>query len=84
MVTGTSADPARDVLIQHNLLGGGGYTLYAGPGSSYRVIENHFTTRVFPKVGYWNIWYWEPSRDGDVTRSGNVIHETGAPANGNL
>lgn len=84
MVTGTSANPARDVRIEHNLLAGGGYTLYTGPGSNYRVVENHFTTRVFPKVGYWNIWYLEPSEDGDVTRSGNVIHETGAPANGNF
>jgi hypothetical protein len=83
-VMGTAADPAADVLIEHNLLAGGGYTLYAGPGSRYRVVDNHFTTRFFPKVGGYNIWYWEPSEDGDVTRSGNVIHETGAAANGNL
>lgn len=83
-VMGTLAKPAMDVLIEHNLLAGGGYTLYTGPGSNYRVIENHLSTRFFPKVGFYNIWYWDPSEDGDVTRSGNVIHETGAPANANL
>ncbi len=83
-VMGTLADPATDVLIEHNLLAGGGYTIYAGPGSSYRVIDNHFSTRFFPTVGFYNIWYWDPSEDGDVVRSGNVIHETGAAANVNL
>jgi hypothetical protein len=83
-VMGTLSAPATDVLIEHNLLAGGGYTLYAGPGSNYRVIDNHLSTRFFPKVGYYNIWYWDPSQDGDVTRSGNVIHETGADANTNL
>jgi hypothetical protein len=60
------------------------WRIYAGPGSNYRVIDNHLTTRFFPKVGFYNIWYWDPSEDGDVTRSGNVIHETGADANDNL
>ena len=83
-VMGTPADPATDVLIEHNLLAGGGYTLYAGPGSNYRVIDNHFSTQFSSTVGYYNIWYWDPSEDGDVTRSGNVIHETGADANDNL
>lgn len=83
-VMGTLADPATGVLIEHNLLAGGGYTVYAGPGSNYRVIDNHFSTRFSPTVGYYNIWYWDPSEDGDVVRSGNVIHETGAPANDNL
>lgn len=79
-VQGTMADPASHVLIEHNLLAGGGYTVYAGPGSDYRVVDNHFTTRFFPRVGYWGMWYWDPAEDGDVTRSGNVIDETGAPA----
>jgi len=83
-VMGTLADPATDVLIEHNLLAGGGYTLYAGPGSHYRVVDNHFTTRFSPKVGGYNIWYWDPSEDGDVSRAGNVIDETGTPADGNL
>jgi hypothetical protein len=83
-IMGTLADPATNVLIEHNLLAGGGYTVYGGPGSNYRVINNHFSTQFFPKVGAFNIWYWDASEDGDVTRSGNVIHETGASANDNL
>jgi hypothetical protein len=83
-VMGTLDSPATNVLIEHNLLAGGGYTLYAGPGSNYRVINNHFTTQWFTKVGYYNIWYWDPTEDGDVTRCGNVIHETGADANENF
>jgi len=81
---GTMSSPATNVLIEHNLLAGGGYTVYAGPGSKYCVINNHFSTQFFPKVGFFNIWYWDPSQDGDVTRCGNVIHETGADANDNL
>jgi hypothetical protein len=83
-IMGTPTDPATDVLIEHNLLAGGGYTVYAGPGTNYRVADNHFSTQLHPKVGYYNIWYWDPSEDGDVVRSGNLIHETGAPANDNL
>ena len=83
-IMGTAADPATDVLIEHNLFAGGGYTLYAGVGSNYRVVNNHLSTRYYPRVGYYNIWYWEPEEDGDVLRSGNVIAETGAPANENL
>lgn len=83
-VMGTIADPATNVLVEHNLMAGAGYTLYTGPGSNYCVIDNHLSTQFFPKVGFYNIWYWDPSEDGDVTRCGNVIHETGADANDNL
>lgn len=83
-IMGTVSNPAENVLIEHNLFAGGGYTIYAGPGVNYRVINNHMSTQIYPKVGFYNIWYWDPSEDGDVTRSGNVIHETGAAANDNL
>jgi hypothetical protein len=83
-IMGTPEDPATNVLIENNLFAGGGYTMYAGIGANYKVINNRFSTQVYPKVGYYNIWYWDPDQDGDVTRSGNVIHETNAPANDNL
>ena len=83
-IMGTAGDPATDVLIEKNLFAGGGYTLYAGVGSNYRIVDNHLSTRYYPRVGYYNIWYWEPDEDGDVLRSGNVIAETGAPADENL
>ena len=81
---GTAGNPASNVLIEYNLLSGGGYTLYAGYGDNYRVLNNHLSTREFSKVGAYGIWYWDPSQDGDVLRQGNVIHETGAPANDNI
>lgn len=83
-IMGTLADPAAHVVIEHNLMAGGGYTVYAGPGVDYRIVENHFSTRTYPRVGYWNLWYWDRGQDGEIVREGNVIHETGAPADDNL
>lgn len=83
-IMGTLANPAEHVVIEHNLMAGGGYTVYAGPGADYRIVENHFSTRTYPHVGYWNIWYWDPGQDGEIVRQGNVIHETGAPADDNF
>jgi hypothetical protein len=67
-----------NVLIQDNLLAGGGYTLYCaqnGPGNNYRVINNHFSMIYSPKVGGFG-----PTTDcEDEIKSGNVYHETGLP-----
>jgi hypothetical protein len=76
-IQGTSSDTAKNVLIEHNLLAGGGYTMYSRFGQNYRVVDNHFSTRIFPNVGRWGIWY--PSQQG-IDRDGNVIAETGASA----
>jgi hypothetical protein len=76
----------RDILIEHNLMAGGGYTVYAGSSaantSNFKVVDNQFSTRYFPKAGRWNIWY--PTYLSGVTISGNTINETGKPANDNL
>jgi hypothetical protein len=80
---GTSAiisNPAgdTDVLIQDNLMAGGAYALYCdgnGPATNYRVLDNHFTTRFKPSVGYFGI----SVGCSDETQSGNVIDETGQP-----
>jgi RTX calcium-binding nonapeptide repeat (4 copies) len=68
----------RDVLIQNNLLAGGAVALYCeqgATGTNYRVLDNHFSRRFGPKVGYYDI-----STDcSDEVQSGNVIHETGQP-----
>ena len=77
-IEGTPTAPAQNVLIENNILAGGGYTMYTRYGSNYRVIDNHFSTRIFPNVGRWNIWY--PGQEG-IDRTGNVIAETGASAN---
>jgi hypothetical protein len=77
-----------NILIQDNLLAGGGYTLYCTAGKppenpidlpmtahNFRVIGNHFSTRYSPNVGFFG-----PSTNcDDEIQSGNVIHETGAP-----
>lgn len=59
-------------------MAGGAYTLYCdrdATGTSYRVIDNHFTARFKSTVGFYGI-----STDcSDETQSGNVIHETGRP-----
>lgn len=82
-----SPDASTNILVQHNLIAGGGATIYAKKAAgvgSYQVINNHFSTMFFPKVGYYFIWYYDPSEDNGVVRSGNVVHETGASANTNI
>ncbi len=68
------------ITIDQNLLAGGAYTLYCaygGPGPTFVVKNNHFTTRFKSTVGAFG-----PSSDcGDENVSGNVMHETGVPIN---
>jgi hypothetical protein len=68
----------RDILIQNNLMAGGAVALYCeqgATGTNYRVLDNHFSTRFGPKVGYYGV-----STDcSDEVQSGNVYHETGQP-----
>lgn len=77
-VSGTdNVDTAKNVLIEHNLIGGGNWTMATRVGENYLIVHNRFTTRIWPKVGVYGIWY----RNGDgVSRLGNTILETGAPA----
>jgi hypothetical protein len=67
-----------NVLIENNLMAGGAYTLYCeqnSTGVNFRVIDNHFSRKFSPKIGFFG-----PSTDcGDETQSGNVIHQTGEP-----
>jgi hypothetical protein len=71
------ADPATNILVEHNLLAGGGYTIYPTFGSNYQVIDNHFSTMFFPNVGSFGIWSDE---DASIIHHGNIIHETSATA----
>jgi hypothetical protein len=68
---------ANNVLINNNLLAGGGWTLYCPKGShpTFRVTNNHFSTIFYPKVGAYGT---DTDCAGEIM-SGNVIHETGAP-----
>jgi hypothetical protein len=68
-----------NVLIQDNLMAGGAYTLYCqqdGSGNNYRVINNHFSTVIYPDVGDFGAW---TECEDEVQVTGNVFHETGQP-----
>jgi len=58
---GASA-PSTNILVEDNVLAGGGYTVYGpDPGSSnVRVVNNKFSTRYFAKGGsYGPVAYWK-------------------------
>jgi hypothetical protein len=69
---GNANNPNENVLITQNLFAGGSYTMYTGYGPGFQVIDNHMSTQVFPKVGYYNIWYVDTPQGGEERR-GNVI-----------
>ena len=49
--------------LRDNYLAGGGYSIYAGPGigKGIRVVDNVFSTRYYPRSGYWGVSSrWEP------------------------
>lgn len=79
-VLGGANDTLTNVLIDNNLMAGGSYTVYLGAGTmtNVRATNNVFSTRYHANVGQYGIWYpqWSPAR------TGNVIAETGASANG--
>ncbi len=84
--SGTSAiiSPSQSTLgtvIRDNLFAGGAYTLYCrqdGPGGQ-RIINNHFSTLFYPKVGAFGPWT-DCQDEAQVT--GNVYHETLQPLPG--
>jgi hypothetical protein len=51
-----------NVLVKHNLLGGGGFSFYGGApdtAQGHEVVDNLFTTRFFPRGGYYGpVAYW--------------------------
>ncbi len=80
--------PVVDVVVEGNLLAGGGYTIYGGSvagkphsegAASIRVTGNHFQRTFFPDGGrYGPVHGFDPARPGNVW-AGNVWHDTGAP-----
>jgi hypothetical protein len=79
IITGRSGTD-ENVLIQSNLFAGGAFTLYCEQlgtkGINYRVINNHFSTMFYPKVGAYGPW--TDCENEDVV-TGNVYHESGLP-----
>ncbi len=74
-----------NILIENNLLAGGGYTLACydvnsptanGPNTNFRIINNHFSRIFVSTVGGFGPWVG----CGDEAQvTGNVYHETGLP-----
>lgn len=81
--------PVDNVLVEDNLIGGGGYTIYTYQMSysmtRVRVVNNKFTTAIYARIGYWatdsngycGILY-PTGLPADLDFSGNVVYETGA------
>ncbi len=74
--------PQHDVTLDNNLLGGGGYTMYAGDtgSSNIKVINNRISRIYFPNGGGYN-WLagFDSPLPGNVL-SGNVWDDTGLAA----
>jgi hypothetical protein len=78
-----SNNPDTDRFIEHNLLGGGGYSIYARSGASEtarRIVirDNHFSRIYYPDAGYFGylaFWEFHPSNRFED----NVWDDTGLP-----
>ncbi|MFC6079688.1 right-handed parallel beta-helix repeat-containing protein [Sphaerisporangium aureirubrum] len=75
---------AHDVLIERNLLGGGGYTVYGGEGkfgtpTGIRILNNTFTRRLFDKGGFWGPLTYFTTEGRGNRFEGNVWEESGEP-----
>ena len=80
-----------DILIENNLLAGGGFNVYAedyspseaSPAGGYsvtnvRFVDNKFSNVHYGCVGYWGVWYTRGAPTDGWRRSGNVLLETNA------
>ena len=82
---GASA-PSTNILVEDNVLAGGGYTVYGpDPGSSnVKVVNNKFSTRYFAKSGsYGPVAYWKAGSgnewSGNTWMDGTSAGETLSP-----
>jgi hypothetical protein len=76
----TNIGRISDVVVDNNLMAGGGYTFYAGtdeggPAGNLRATNNRFSRMFFPRGGYWGPVV---GSQGAVVWSGNVWADTGA------
>jgi hypothetical protein len=84
-------DDSEDFEVAHNLIAGGGFAVYAedyspsesSPAGGYSVSnirfnDNAFSTRLFPCVGFYGVWFPRGGAPADGWhRSGNRVLETG-------
>ncbi len=81
---------SSNILVENNLLAGGGFTIYAedyspsedNPQGGYsvtniRFVNNKFSTVNYPCVGYWGVWFPRGAPTDGWRRTGNVVLETG-------
>jgi len=78
-----------DILVENNLMAGGGFTVYAedyspseqNPAGGYtvtniRFVDNKFSTVHFPCVGAFGVWFTRGAPSDGWHRSGNAVLET--------
>jgi len=89
------AGDTDDILIENNLMAGGGFTAYAhdsdpsgdSPAGGYsttnvRFINNAFTNRYYPYVGFYGVWFPRGRPTDEWIRLGNYVVETGENIDG--
>jgi len=85
-----SRKSSDNIVVDDNLLAGGGFTVYAedyspseaSPAGGYSVTNvsftnNRFSTVHYSCVGSWGVWYPRGAPSDGWRRSGNVVLETG-------
>jgi hypothetical protein len=81
---------SRDIVVRHNLIAGGGFSVYAHdyspseahPQGGNTVTDTHFVDNVFSRhlfgcVGFFGIWFPRGRPSDGWHRSGNRLLETG-------
>lgn len=79
-----------DILVENNLMVGGGFTVYAhdyspsgeNPAGGYsvtniRFVDNKFSTVYYPCVGAFGVWFTRGAPTDGWRRTGNLVLETG-------
>ena len=82
---------SHDIMVQSNLIAGGGFSIYAedyspsesSPAGGYTVTDisfadNVFSNHLFGCVGYYGVWFPRGRPTDGWQRQGNVLLETGA------
>lgn len=82
---------SSDIVVQGNLIAGGGFSVYAHdyspssdhPAGGYSVTDTHFvdnvfSTRLYGCVGEWGVWFTRGQPTDGWHRTGNTVLETGA------
>jgi hypothetical protein len=82
---------SHDIVVQDNLIAGGGFSVYAedyspsesSPSGGYTVTDISFSNNVFSNhlfgcVGYYGVWFPRGKPTDGWQRQGNILLETGA------